>query len=439
MSKTSMFAATALLFLCLSGLAGAQPYTLNEELETFELTLREYPGGNGVLWTSASGVAGADIDRLYVGGLSSLRAVEVYVISLSESEPVSLSLAQSYWKEDLKSCRTDSSGMCGIDFSTHGSVGFKVSAAEGTPWQLVVMASPEVPMESFLPTPLFEAKRADAARYEIGASAAAAGGTNASADGEMNWLLVAVVALLAVIALLLVLMLRKRGAAAALAVMGLLALGVPGEPAFGISESTSGTLDALSGELARTQERNEQQDGMRSRMENNTNTLLSRLKILMDLKKMIDEWDPLKACSHIAAPPSTPRVPMFCEDDPSCSACYSDARSEFNAVRGTFEQLRVIYQCSMDDINSAIAFGDSASGVHGVSGLAWQAQRARITNSVNGLKNAYDKKYEEIRGRLHSSMIEIASCEAQYGEPDWYDRFGYVYFEFLTDKYKRSD
>lgn len=130
---------------------------------------------------------------------------------------------------------------------------------------------------------------------------------------------------------------------------------------------------------------------------------------------------------------------MFCEDDASCSACYSDARSEFNAVRGTFEQLRVIYQCSMDDINSAIAFGDSASGVHGVSGLAWQAQKARITNSVNGLKNAYDNKYDELRGRLHSSMIEIASCEAQYGEPDWYDRFGYVYFEFLTDKYKRSD
>jgi hypothetical protein len=437
MSKNSMLAATALLLLSLSGLASAQPYTLDEELETFELTLRDYPGGNGVLWTSASGVAGAEIDRLYVGGLSSLRAVEVYVISLSETEPVALSLAQSYWNEDLKSCKTDSSGMCGVDFSTYGSVGFKVSAAEGTPWQLVVMTSPELPMESFLPTPLFEAKRADAARYENGASTPAA--ADNSAGGELNWLLIAVVALLAVIALLLVLMLRKRGAAAALAVMGLLVLAVPGEPAFGISESTSGTLDALGGELDRTQRRNEQQDGMRSRLENNTNTLLGRLKILMDLKKMIDEWNPLKACSHIAAPASTPRVPMFCEDDASCASCYSDARSEFNAVRGTFEQLRVIYQCSMDDINSAIAFGDSASGVHGVSGLAWQAQRARITNSVDGLKNAYDNKYDELRGRLHGSMVEIASCEAQYGEPDWYDRFGYVYFEFLADKYKRSD
>lgn len=40
--------------------------------------------------------------------------------------------------------------------------------------------------------------------------------------------------------------------------------------------------------------------------------------------------------------------------------------------------------------------------------------------------------------RLHDSMIELGRCETQYGEPDWYDRVGYMYYEFLTDKYRPS-
>ncbi len=36
-------------------------------------------------------------------------------------------------------------------------------------------------------------------------------------------------------------------------------------------------------------------------------------------------------------------------------------------------------------------------------------------------------------------MVGLSTCEAQYGVPDWYDRFGYMYFEFMRDKYRRSD
>jgi hypothetical protein len=34
---------------------------------------------------------------------------------------------------------------------------------------------------------------------------------------------------------------------------------------------------------------------------------------------------------------------------------------------------------------------------------------------------------------------DMAICEAQYGTPDWYDRFGFIYFEFMRDAYKRKD
>lgn len=30
-------------------------------------------------------------------------------------------------------------------------------------------------------------------------------------------------------------------------------------------------------------------------------------------------------------------------------------------------------------------------------------------------------------------------CEREFGMTDWYQRFGFMYFEFMNDKYKRTD
>jgi len=420
---------TALVLVCLSPHCVAQPFTTDDTLKPFKLTLRDYPDGNGVLWTSASGVSGTATDYLYVKPISARRAIEAHVISLSEDADVSMVVVKDTWDENLQNCRTDSSGMCGVRFRALGDAGFKISAPDGTQWQLVIFAGPEIPMDALMPSPLFEAERADAARYEA----------NAAADDSDSgsWLGITAVALLAAIV---VLLLRNRRASTTTVLIALLLLISPYQQSYAISESTSGTLDALNDELSDAESRNSRRDAMRNRIDSNVQLLQSRLAILMDLHNAIDAWTDLTdigKCSNISNPAGAPRVPMFCEGDAGCEACYADARREFNHVRGVFEQLRTIYQCNKKAIDAAIAFGDSASGVHAVSGLAWQAQRVRIEASVTDLNNAYDAKHTELLGRLHASMIDIAMCEAQYGEPDWYDRFGFVYFEFIGDKYRR--
>ncbi len=77
--------------------------------------------------------------------------------------------------------------------------------------------------------------------------------------------------------------------------------------------------------------------------------------------------------------------------------------------------------------------------MHGVAGMAWQAERIKIQKSVEELQAAYDNKYNELIQGLADDMMELNICEAKFGVEDWYDRFGYMYFEFMKEKYQRKD
>ena len=85
---------------------------------------------------------------------------------------------------------------------------------------------------------------------------------------------------------------------------------------------------------------------------------------------------------------------------------------------------------------SAKAFGDSFSTAT-KSGVGWSSARKNIEASETKLEQAYDNKYRDLMGKLHGSLVGMAICEAEYGLEDWYDRFGYVYYEFMADRYKR--
>lgn len=420
----------------------AELFTLDENIKPVLLTLRDYGDGTGAVWTAANGVSTGGTDYVSVGGLSPLRAVEAYVLSLSDSDDVSMTLARAHWEDELDSCTTGADGMCGARFRTHGEVGFKINAPEGAAWAFVLLTSPEVPIDTMIGSPLFDARRADAARYEnakAGAESATPAADASGADSSKGWTMPAVIALLVIVAVLLVLLLRKKNSTAVLVLLGIALASVPQSPARAVSESTAGTLDALGDQLDDVQSRNQEDAAVRSRVDGNIATLQNRMAVLLALQKLAHDHEKLSNCVGIAAPAGSPRIPTFCEGSEECQSCYSTARAKFNQVRGTFEQLRVIYSCGMQEINSALAFGDTASGVHGVVGLAWKAERTKIEKSVETLQKAYDSKYADLDRRLYDSMIELGMCEAQYGEPDWYDRFGYMYYEFLTDKYKRSD
>ena len=102
-------------------------------------------------------------------------------------------------------------------------------------------------------------------------------------------------------------------------------------------------------------------------------------------------------------------------------------------------RLWCIYTNTKNFNNAAIAFGDNTSGIHAVTGLSWQYARAGIVETYNHFKGTYDSKYIALIASLQRALMQISSCENAYGEPDWYQRFGFIYYEFMKERYKRID
>jgi len=137
-------------------------------------------------------------------------------------------------------------------------------------------------------------------------------------------------------------------------------------------------------------------------------------------------------------PPGTPQVPLQCAKSKECGACFEDAQGRLNAVRVRFEKLRVVYGSTKSWIARALSFGDTAAGAFGIGGLAWQTERRKVEASVANLDAAYDGKYTELVQALEDAMKAIEACEAKhFNEPDWYNRFGFMYYSFMADRYRR--
>jgi hypothetical protein len=132
-----------------------------------------------------------------------------------------------------------------------------------------------------------------------------------------------------------------------------------------------------------------------------------------------------------------PEVPISCGTE-ACQQCYESAVRRLNFTRVTFEQLRAIYQSTNDMATKAMSFGDSASGVHALSGLSWQYSKKGIQSELEKLGRTYDDKYRGLLNTLRESLNEMAVCERDhFNNPDWYNRFGFIYYSFMEDRYRR--
>lgn len=121
-----------------------------------------------------------------------------------------------------------------------------------------------------------------------------------------------------------------------------------------------------------------------------------------------------------------------------CEVCYTKAIDALDSTRTRLEKLRAIYSSTYKSAKAQMAFADSVSGVHGVSGLAWQTQKIKVLQSVKNLDKAYDAKYAELMQALLKDLQQYSECEETVMKvPSWYDRFGFVYYQFMKDHYKR--
>jgi hypothetical protein len=143
------------------------------------------------------------------------------------------------------------------------------------------------------------------------------------------------------------------------------------------------------------------------------------------------------ACGDAYTDASGPTVPSACAESDECRECYEEAVRKIDFNRYYIERARCITAANVKMANSAVAFGDSASGIHAVAGLSWQLQgKPQIEEAVAKLKQTYTTKAAQYLGNLQGALQELGQCEAQhYGETDWYQRYGWIYHNFMKAKY----
>ncbi|MFV1987884.1 MAG: hypothetical protein ACC682_11435 [Gemmatimonadota bacterium] len=140
------------------------------------------------------------------------------------------------------------------------------------------------------------------------------------------------------------------------------------------------------------------------------------------------------------SPDGAPDVPVQCEvlGGADCEQCYTSGYQKLNFVRFYLEKLRGIYGATRNYTDNAIEFGDAMAQLPGGFGLAWPPERKGIQESLENLGRTYDRKYQDYMKELKAGLDKVAECESQFfGEEDWYNRFGFIYYTYMQDRYRR--
>ncbi len=163
---------------------------------------------------------------------------------------------------------------------------------------------------------------------------------------------------------------------------------------------------------------------------------------IRDLQKDFEALSPDDKGNDPNFPPGPSPLPSACAEHPDqCDQCgFESALADLQATRYRLEKLRRVYASTKSFVGRSLAIGDSMAGSAGVGGLAWVDQRLKIEQSFKGVQTAYDNKYTELMASLKKSLESLAKCEEQvYGEKDWYERYGFMYYEFMSSRYQRAD
>jgi len=136
------------------------------------------------------------------------------------------------------------------------------------------------------------------------------------------------------------------------------------------------------------------------------------------------------------------QIPSGCAEAGSqCAQCVRDAEANIQFNRRYLHTAWSITNSTIDYANKKIAFGDSVSSIHGAMGLSWQlAGKPQIEEAVADLRKTYGKKYRDYTGHIERSLRKMADCEQNnFATRDLYQRFGFLYMEFIRSRYESPD
>lgn len=446
---TYILAVILVAFFCPN--LSAQPFSLDKKIKPVKLELiddEKVEGASGII-TNAT----LDNEQHYwFTKVDMFRPVDVYVFSNYDDEDFKVEIANTNWEDiaDAQNTGSAENGIIHFKIRTEGDFGIHVyPGSKKINYTLVIYANP--PVKEFLGSVFRKAKpdelkeTSDNGEADTNSEGTGDDGGSENSGGSNNTILYVILGVaLLVIGFLLAMVLNKRKAA------GIFIL-------FFLGTLQPAMAQMHDGNVWGPNSRQQYGDWLGSRSGGGdrwgslgqVNTGLKRLGSLgggvtkglgtySAAKSAFNAYQGLSSCMNSTPPPSMPRIPSFCETD-DCASCFVDARQRFNQNRYTFERLKTIYTCTKTFTDRMIAFGDNVSGYHGVSGLAWQSQKIKVLKSIENLKKTYDNKYAELLQEQQGILMELNECEATHGLPDWYDRFGYLFFEFTKMNYARKD
>lgn len=445
--------------------AFAKPFTLDKNITPMRLDLapmESFPGAKG------GQVQAVSIDGghyFYVKGHGMTQPVDV-ILETAAPAQMQLEIYLATWDKPLKTASTENNRLAIHQLTAYGEFGIRVVGSSGVPYWLSIIARADLTPQ--LASPFIKAVEE---KPSSPLPSEQMPPPNNNTAPMPIWLYIIIGLLIIIIGLLIMLLVRKKPSTI-VALIGLNFM-LASHPLFNVSQAWAADegshhLDDNGpvyrpGDFFERPPRDAEKDDPwtptgGTPFEGADKAASQTIEYLKRIKEGVAAWEAyqsLDTCMRIASPPASPQVPSFCgvlqQGDGTiansqdgtiaqqCSECFIEAREKFNKARIDLEKLRVIYSCTKKMSNAAIASGDSMSGIHGYTGIYWQRIRQDISQSVDKMEKAYDQKYPELMHKLQQSLVSMSACEAQYGMADWYDRSGFIYYEFMSDAYKRKD
>lgn len=427
---------TSIIILLLSGNGFSQddqinPPSLNDESEILTTTIpASIEESEDYQIKYFQGTTGDGEIRFLVNEIGYV--VRPFFAQVYSADPINISFVRSNWDESVQTGKTKN-GEYETSFKAAESFGIKLDAAEpDTEYFLAVAFGQELNNTPNIFYPIKEGKKEKAVNQNASTSESEA---SPGKNNLSKWLLIVAI----IIALLLLFILRKLMVGKASILIILLSASFIFVSAAPIKKNVANEVF--------------NQLGMKN------DGKLPQTIFKEALKRVANHWkkggfdnpNPLspKDKNHEPDidPRGQPKLPSSCieafEKRPNATPdknngcdCLRDAYEDFNENRYLLAKLQVIGSTTKKFTDEQIAFGDNFSGVHALSGLAWQKQRVGIMAALDDMDAAYKAKFLELSDELYKAMIEIDRCEALLGNNDWYSQSGFMYYEFAKLRYE---
>ncbi|MEP6940383.1 MAG: hypothetical protein ABI846_11515 [Rudaea sp.] len=163
--------------------------------------------------------------------------------------------------------------------------------------------------------------------------------------------------------------------------------------------------------------------------------LLKTVQAAADLYKALTAIDERMNPNY--EPAGAPDVPSQCMENDECKVCYGHAQERLNTTRKGLEKLRgiTLYTQAMakQGENFISAVGNTGGTVTAMQAVATNQD---VDKTVSDFNSAVRSKREELLGKVKGELQEISACEKQfYKNDDWYNRYGFMYYQFMLAQY----